>query len=168
MEKKNNFSSFIWPVVIAIILFTIIIGVMLLINNTNQKTPALNEIKTTLSPEEEITQAALFNLTPQPGEALKPADKIIIKTVNFGAAGIIAEIIMYVPAAMVDANISIEGKQVDFQLSQEEDAFVISLQVPEAFQKKVITFLVNKGGKQIAACSLTNADTLAVSGGCLF
>ena len=168
MQKNNRMSNFIWPVVIAIILFALIIGGMLLLNKPNEIISAQNEIKTTLSPEEELTQAALFNLTPQPGAAVKPADQIIIKTVNFDTSGNIAEIIMFAPAAMVDGIISIEGKPVEVQRSQQENAFVLSFQVPESLRKKAITFLVNKEGKQVATCSLANGETLEVSGDCLF
>jgi hypothetical protein len=168
MEKKNNLSNFIWPVVIAIFLFTLIIGAMLLFNYQNKETNIQSEIKTTLSPEEELTQASLFNLKPQTAAALKPVDKIIIKTVNFDASGNIAEIIMFTPADLADGKISIEGNQVDAQRSEQDNALILSFQVPESSRKKSVTFLVNIGGKQVAVCSLTNGDTLEVSGDCLF
>jgi hypothetical protein len=168
MGKKNKLSNYIWPVVIAIFLLAIVIGAMLLFNNQNQETNTQSEIKTTLSPEEELTQASLFNLTPQSAAALKPADKIIIKTVNFDATGSIAEIIMYTPADVADGNFSIEGKPVDAQRSEQDNALILSIQVPESLRKKSVTFLVNIGGKQVAACTLANGDTLEVSGDCLF
>jgi hypothetical protein len=168
MGKKNKLSNYIWPVVIAMILFSLLIGAMLLLNNQNQETNTLSEIKTTLSPEEELTQAALFNLTPQSAAVLKPADKIIIKTVNFDAAGNIAEIIMFTPDALIDGEISIEGKQVDAKRSELNNALILSFQVPESLRKKSVTFFVTIGGKQVAACSLDNSDTIKVSGDCIF
>jgi len=168
MDNNKKSKPFIWIEVIFILLIALIAGAVFLFSSPNQINRSTNAVKTTLSPDEKMTQEVLYNPKPQPGAVFKPADKIIIKTVNFDTSGNITEVIMFTPAIMVDGIISIDGKQVEVKRSQEGNAFVLSFLVPEELRKKDVTFLVKKDGNQIATCSLVNGETLQVSGDCIF
>lgn len=170
MDNQKTPTNPLWLIVVFVLLLALIAGVVFFFANPNRNSGLPYVIKTTLSPEEKMTQEVLYNPTPQPGAVFKPADKIIIKTVNFDTSGSIAEIMMFVPAAMVDGTITVEGKQVNVQPSQQGNAFVLSFLVPDELRKKDVTFLVHKDGKQIATCSLSlvNNESLAVNGDCVF
>ena len=79
-----------------------------------------------------MTQAALYNPTPQPNATFKPADKLIIKTVNFDKSGAISEIITFVPAAIADGQVTINGQPVESQKTQKDTTFTLSFLVPDS------------------------------------
>jgi hypothetical protein len=169
MNKTNDTRNFIWPVVIVILLMlALIAGAVFYFFEGFTSTVDQGPVKTTLTTAEKATQDALFIAGPKAGAELKPADKLIFKTVNFDAAGKIAEIIMFSPEIMADGLILIDGKSMDVIRSQEGDAFLISFQIPEDMRKNELTFFVVKNEKQMATCSFSKNEILTLVGDCIF
>jgi hypothetical protein len=168
MNKKNESNNIVWPIVLSILFIALIAGFIFFFFSKNLQSLLPENLKNSLALNEKATQDILFNGKPQPGAVLKPADKIILKTVNFDSTGKISEIFMFVPANMVDGTISIDGKQIDSQLNQQDNASVIEFTIPEEIRQNELTFLVLKNGSQLGTCSLIKNESLTLSGDCIF
>jgi hypothetical protein len=167
MRKKNSTGNLIWLIVLGMLLLALVVGGLLFFFKPFQTTNQ-GSIVPSLSPEDKMTQEVLYNPTPQADITLKPADKIIFKAVNFHTDGTISELVMFVPAVMVDAVLTIDGTAIDAQLSQQGNEFEMRFVVPESLRKKEITFQVIKDNSLLATCSVVNGESVIVSGDCLF
>ena len=167
MQKKNNAGNLIWLIVLGMLLVALAVGGILFFLKPFQ-TNDQGSVVSTLSPEDKMTQEVLYNPTPQADITLKPADKIIFKAVNFHTDGTISELIMFIPAVMVDAVVTIDGTAIEAQHSQQGNEFEMRFVVPESLRKKEMTFQVIKDNSLLATCSVVHGESVMVSGDCLF
>jgi hypothetical protein len=169
MENKTTSNKYFWPAVVVVVLvLAIVAGLIFFFLLPKENSVSSAPVNPTLSPADLQTQAMLYNPTPPADAVYKPADKLIIKTVNFDKSGNIVEVFMYAPAAMADGSVIVDGQQVEVTRTQKDKAYTLNFSIPSNDLKKSVTFIIEKSGKQVATCSLAHTDTVVVAGDCIF
>ncbi len=169
MNNRSKSKNFFWPaVMIVLVVFILFAAILFLFLLPDQTTFSTDTMDQALSPDEKQTQAALYNPTPPADAVFKPADKLIIKTVDFDKSGNIIEISMFVPANMAGGFVIVDGQQAEVTRTQNNKTYSLNFSIPSTNPKKTLSFYVELGGKRMAECSVSNTDTLIVSGDCVF